>query len=113
MVGSAVGWLRLREGGIEVRVRVVPRAADARFEGFYGDRLRVRLDAPPTDGQANDALVRFLARAARVPPSGGGIVAGARDRSKTVLLACNDAAAAAERLRAAVQAAIDKQRGRT
>jgi uncharacterized protein (TIGR00251 family) len=113
MVGSAVGWLRIREGGIEVRVRVVPRASAERIEGFYGDRLRVRLAAPPTDNQANEALMRLLARAARTAPSAARIVAGGRDRSKTVLLGCAEATAAAERLRAAVQAAIDKQRGRT
>ena len=113
MVGPAAGWLRIRETGIEVRVRVVPRGCAERIEGFYGDRLRVRLNAPPTDNQANEALVRLLARAARTAPSAGRIVAGGRDRSKTVLLGCADAAAAAERLRQAVQGAIDKQRSRT
>lgn len=107
------GWLRLRESGIEVRVRVVPRASSERIEGFHGDRLKVRLTAPPTGGEANDALVRLLARAARVPPSRGRVVAGQRERSKTVLLECADASAAAERLRASVAVAVDNKAGRT
>ena len=108
MTALAEGWLRVRENGIEVRVRVVPRTAQERIEGFYGDRLRVRLLAPPTDGRANDALIRLLARAARVPPSRGRIVAGAKDRSKTVLLECAEPLASAHVLRGAVAAAIDK-----
>lgn len=113
MSSLAAGWLRVRESGIEVRVRVVPRASSERIEGFHGDRLKIRLSAPPAGGEANDALVRFLARAARVPPSKGRVVAGHRDRSKTVLLECSDAGAAAERLRATVTVAVDNRAGRT
>jgi uncharacterized protein YggU (UPF0235/DUF167 family) len=108
MAPLADGWLRLREHGIEVRVRVAPRASRERIEGFYGDRLRVRLTAIPEGGEANEAVRRLLARAARVPASGGRIVAGGKDRSKTVLLACSEPRVSAERLRAAVAAAIDK-----
>ena len=108
MTALAEGWLRIREQGIEVRVRVVPRASREGIAGFYGDRLRVRLTAPPEGGEANQALIRLLARAARVPPGGGRIVAGAKDRSKTVLLACAEPEKCAHRLRDAVVAAIDK-----
>jgi uncharacterized protein (TIGR00251 family) len=109
----AAGWLRIRESGIEVRVRVIPRASSERIEGFHGDRLKVKLTAVPAGGEANDALVRLLARAARVPPSRGRVVAGHRDRSKTVLLECSDAGGAAERLRSSVSLAVDNKAGRT
>jgi uncharacterized protein (TIGR00251 family) len=112
MGSLATGWLRIRDGGVEVRVRVTPRGAHDGIDGFYGDRLRVRLTAPPVDGAANDALIRLLARAARCAPGRGRIVAGQRDRSKTVLLACDDPGAAAERLRSAVAAAVDNRRAR-
>lgn len=113
MSSLATGWLRIRETGIEVRVRVVPRASSERIEGFHGDRLKVRLTAPPAGGEANDALVRCLARAARLPPSRGRVVAGQRERSKTVLLECSDAVEAAERLRSAVCVAVDNKARRT
>ena len=109
MRSFAHGWLRLREGGVEVRVRVVPRGAHERIEGFYGDRLRVRLTAVPEGGQANEALIRLLARAARVAPSRGRVVAGSRDRSKTVLLEAEKPREAAESLRRAVAASVDKR----
>ena len=92
-------WLIVRRTGVEVRVRLNPNSSRNRIDGLYGDRLKIRLATPPVDGKANDALIRFLARVAGLPPSCGRVVAGARDRSKTVLLETNDPVAAAERLR--------------
>ena len=108
MASFADGWLRLRENGIEIRVRVTPRASREGIEGFYGDRLRVWLTAAPVGGEANDALIRLLARAARTAPSRGRVVAGARERSKTVLLEAPDPPLAAATLRKAIAAAVDK-----
>ena len=42
-------------------VRVQPRASRTEFAGLMGDRLRIRLNAPPVDGRANAALVEFVA----------------------------------------------------
>jgi uncharacterized protein len=113
MSSLAAGWLRLRESAIEVRVRVTARASREGIDGFYGDRLKVRVNTPPVAGEANEAVVRLLARAAGVPPGRGRVVAGPRDRSKTVLLECADPRASAQRLRERVAAAIDKRTGRT
>ena len=42
-------------------VRVQPRASRTEFAGLMGERLRIRLNAPPVDGRANAALVEFVA----------------------------------------------------
>lgn len=94
-------WLIVRRTGVEVRVRLNPKSSRDRIDGLYGDRLKIRLVAPPVDGQANAALIRFLAKALRLPPTSGRVVEGARGRSKTVLFETDDPAAAAERLRSA------------
>jgi uncharacterized protein (TIGR00251 family) len=92
-------WLRVREHGVEISVRVVPRSSTDRADGLYGDRLRVKLSAPPVGNAANDALVRLIAKAARVAPSRVRIVLGERGRSKVVLIdAGDDPSALAERL---------------
>jgi hypothetical protein len=96
------GWLIVRRTGVEVRVRLSPKSSRDRVDGLYGDRLKVRLTAPPVDGRANEALIRFLAKAARLPPSCGRVVAGTRNRSKTVLLETETPEEAAVRLRSAL-----------
>ncbi|MBI5905973.1 MAG: DUF167 domain-containing protein [Deltaproteobacteria bacterium] len=65
-------------------VRVVPRASREGVAGFEGGVLRIRLSAPPVEGKANEALVRFLAKALGVPRGRVTLAVGARGRSKVV-----------------------------
>ena len=65
-------------------VRVVPRSAKEGVAGFEGGVVRIRLNAPPVKGQANDSLIRFLAKALGVPKSRITLVAGGKGRSKIV-----------------------------
>jgi uncharacterized protein (TIGR00251 family) len=48
--------------------------------------VRVRLLAPPVDGQANDELIRFLSEQLDVPRSAVQLVSGANSRSKNILI---------------------------
>jgi uncharacterized protein (TIGR00251 family) len=66
--------------------------------GPYGDALRIRLAAPPVDGAANDALIRFLAERLEVSRSAVRIEAGASSRSKVVAIDGIDPDTAARRL---------------
>ena len=52
--------------------------------GLHGDRLKLRLAARPVDGEANRALVRFLADVLGVTQRDVEILRGASGRSKTV-----------------------------
>jgi uncharacterized protein (TIGR00251 family) len=72
--------------GTTVRVRVAPRASRDELAGERDGALVVRLTAPPVDGEANAALMRFLARRLRVPPSSVTVAQGARGREKVVLV---------------------------
>ncbi len=67
-----------------VSVRVVPRGARDGIEGYRDGALRVRLTAPPVEDKANEALVRFLARALDVARSRVTLAAGSRSRNKVV-----------------------------
>lgn len=84
--------------GVRLSVRVQPRAARSEITGLLGDRIRIRLAAPPVDGAANEALVRFLADTLGVPARAVTIAAGHASRSKTVVAAGVSAAEAADRL---------------
>jgi uncharacterized protein (TIGR00251 family) len=84
--------------GISLKVRVQPRASREAFGGEREGALVVRLTAPPVEGAANEALVRFLGRGLGVAPSAVRIASGSRGRSKRVEVAGLDADTARARL---------------
>ena len=71
-------------GGVRLRLRVQPRASRTEVAGTHGDAIRVRLTAPPVDGAANEALVRFLAERLGVSRAAVRVVSGDTSRSKVV-----------------------------
>jgi uncharacterized protein len=73
-----------REGAVRFAVRVQPRASRTGVEGVHGDALKVRVNAPPVDGAANEAVVAVLAEALGVPRRLVRIVSGESSRSKVV-----------------------------
>lgn len=81
-----------------IPVRVRPRASRDAFGGVREGTLVVRLSAPPVEGEANAALVRFLARALGVPPAAVSLLRGARGRQKLVRVSGLDLATVRERL---------------
>jgi uncharacterized protein len=70
-----------------VCVRVVPRSSKEGVAGFEGGVVRIRLNAPPVEGKANAALLRFLSKAVGVPRNRITLVTGERGRSKIVRVA--------------------------
>ena len=65
-----------------LNVRVVPRASRDEIRRQADGTIRIRLQAPPVEGKANAALVRFLARRLDLPRSAVRILAGANSRHK-------------------------------
>ncbi len=80
-------------------MRVQPRASRTEVAGPYGgNAVRIRLTAPPVDGAANEALIRFLAERLEVPRSAVRIEVGTSGRSKVVAIDGVDPETAARRL---------------
>ena len=69
-----------------LNVRVQPRASRTELAGLLGERLKVRLQAPPVDGRANEALLEFLACLCGLPKSRVSLDAGQTSRDKRVRL---------------------------
>jgi hypothetical protein len=91
-------WLRAAGGGVILEVLVQPRASRTRVAGEHDGRLKIQLAAPPVDGEANAALVAFLAAARGVRKADVAIERGDTGRRKTVRVAGADAAAVAAAL---------------
>ena len=74
-------------GGVRVAIRLTPRARAERIDGGVAGALKVSVTAPPAENQANDALLRLLARTWRLPRRHLSIVAGGKSRNKTLHIA--------------------------
>jgi uncharacterized protein (TIGR00251 family) len=71
--------------GAAFAVRVVTRAQRDELVGVQEDgTLKIRLTASPADGQANVALIKFLAQRLNVPEAAIEIVAGKEHRDKMI-----------------------------
>ena len=71
-------------GALSFSVRVVPRASKTATAGEHGGALRVRVAAPPVEGAANEALIKFLAKEFGVPARDVEIRSGHTSRTKVV-----------------------------
>ena len=77
--------------GVRVAVRLTPRARAERIDGIADGQLKVSVTAPPAENQANDRLLRLLAREWRLPRRDLSIVIGAKSRNKIVHIAGDSA----------------------
>jgi uncharacterized protein (TIGR00251 family) len=94
-----MSWIQSTAGGCAVNVRVIPRASQNQMRGVLGNTLKIRLQAPPVDGKANEALVQFLAEILRLPARNIRLLSGKTGRNKRVLLGGIDLATACMRLK--------------
>ena len=65
-------------------VRIQPRSSKNSFTRMEDGTLKIRLTAPPVDGAANEALVKFLSETLSVSRSSVEIVTGHTSREKRV-----------------------------
>jgi uncharacterized protein (TIGR00251 family) len=92
------GWVHEEAGGVVLELLIQPRASRTRVVGEHDGRLKLQLAAPPVDGEANLALVAFLAGALGVRKADVAIARGETGRRKTVRVAGASAAAVARAL---------------
>ncbi len=88
--------------GATFSVRVHPRAKKNAVSGELGDALKLSLSAPPVEGKANEACIRFLAELLQVPRSSVTIAAGDTSRNKVIRVHGLTAAQVEEKLREAI-----------
>ena len=91
-------WITPTPDGCLLTIKATPRASRTAIAGADADWLRIRLQAPPVDGRANEALTEFLAAKLDLPRRAIVVVAGETGRIKKVRVAGVGVAAVREKL---------------
>jgi uncharacterized protein (TIGR00251 family) len=81
-----VSWARATGDGVELLVLVQPRASRSKVVGVHDGRLKIALAAPPVDGEANAALIEFIADALDVRKADVRLADGETSRRKRLLI---------------------------
>lgn len=77
-------WYRRNGDIITLALHVQPGAKQSAIAGLHGDALKIRLAAPPIEGRANEALLRFIADLFDVPLRQVELKHGGQSRHKVV-----------------------------
>lgn len=77
-------WCSALPGGVRISVQIQPNAKKTEVIGVLDDALKLKLQAQPVEGKANEALVRYLADALSVPKSAVTITHGQASKRKLI-----------------------------
>ena len=75
------------DNGVYIALHIQPGAKREGVTGLFGTALKIALNAPPVDGKANAALLRFLAGKLGLPKKNIELCSGASSRDKRVFAA--------------------------
>ncbi len=77
-------WYRRDGDVLTLTLHVQPGAKRTGVAGLHGDALKIRLAAPPIEGRANEALLKFIAESFGVPLRQVELRQGGQSRHKVV-----------------------------
>lgn len=77
-------WCTASTRGVRITVQITPNAKRTEVIGLLDDGLKIRLQAQPIEGKANEALVRYLADRLDVPKSQVSIMYGHTGKRKII-----------------------------
>lgn len=83
-MGRALIWALMPSESVHLRVLLSPRAGKNAIVGMQGEDVKIKIAAPPVDGAANAALVKFLAKTLGLASEQISLVAGQTGRHKIV-----------------------------
>jgi uncharacterized protein (TIGR00251 family) len=75
-------WYRRQNDVITLTLHVQPGAKRSEIVGLHGESLKIKLAAPPIEGRANDALLKFIAGLFAVPLRNVKLKQGSQSRHK-------------------------------
>ncbi|HOX61073.1 MAG TPA: DUF167 domain-containing protein [Candidatus Magasanikbacteria bacterium] len=70
---------------MRLKIKITPRASRNEIVGQLPDgTLRIRVTAPPVDGEANEKLIELLSEEYKIPKRQIRIISGATTKNKVV-----------------------------
>lgn len=79
-------WLKPHPKGSILSLHIQPGAKKSELVGEHGERLKVKIKAPPQDGEANLCLIQFIADLLKLPKAKVHLISGESSRQKLVLV---------------------------
>ncbi len=77
-------WYRRTGDILTLTLHIQPGAKRTEVAGLHGEALKIRLAAPPIEGHANEALLKFIAGSFAVPLRQVELKQGGQSRHKVV-----------------------------
>jgi uncharacterized protein (TIGR00251 family) len=81
-----MSWLTPTSQGVILTLKVTPRAKRTEVSGFDPDWIRLRIQAPPVDGKANEAIIAFFSESLNIHRRAVEICTGDTSRLKRIKL---------------------------
>lgn len=78
-------WVQKTNGGFILKIHVVPNSSKTQIVGEHGDRLKVKIKAPPVDGKANEEVIEFFSDFFGLKKNQVEITSGETSKSKNIL----------------------------
>lgn len=75
-------WYEYKNNVIKLNLYIQPGAKSTEILGLHDGALKIRLNAPPIEGRANEMLIKYLATCFEVPSKQIKLVRGEKSRKK-------------------------------
>jgi uncharacterized protein len=86
-VSQPLPFLRPHPDGVQLSLKIQPRAARTEFGQVLGTELKLKVSAPPVDSAANEAVIEVLAELLHCSKGAVRLIRGRTSRHKQFLLA--------------------------
>lgn len=69
---------------MKLKVLIQPNSKKNEIIGFHGDSLKIRIKAPPVDGEANTTLIKYLSSILNIPQKNIAVLHGHTGKNKLI-----------------------------
>lgn len=79
-------WIKNHPKGTVLLLHIQPGASKTELAGIHGERIKVKIKAPPRDGEANAAVVDFFSEILETAKAKIFLIRGESSRQKDLLV---------------------------